>query len=153
MRKTINISNYYHLPRIINGCWQISSGHNLHQQTKMDELFLQYVKSGLNTFDCADIYTGVEDLLGNFKADAVKKGFPVNIHTKFVPDLDALANLSDELIEKTIRRSCNRLRSSALDLVQFHWWRYEVGDYLRALDKLMALKQQNVIKHIGLTEF
>ncbi|WPX96441.1 Aldo/keto reductase C-terminal domain protein [Candidatus Bandiella woodruffii] len=41
----------------------------------------------------------------------------------------------------------------SLDLVQFHWWDYNVGDYLEALKILQALKQQGLIQKIGLTNF
>jgi len=148
------MANNYTIPRIINGCWQIADGHDVKKrQTKLDELFLQYVKSGLNTFDCADIYSGAEVFLGNFKTISTKQKYKLCIHTKFVPDLDTLITLNKAQIESIIKRSCQRLQCDYLDLVQFHWWRYEEGDYLAALNTLMALKKEGLIKHIGLTNF
>ncbi|WPX96444.1 TIGR04076 family protein [Candidatus Bandiella euplotis] len=81
------------VPKIINGCWQLSLEHGKNPKKYDDNLLLRYVNAGLNTFDCADIYTGVEERMGNFKKLAKENGHEIRIHTKFVPDLNSLANL------------------------------------------------------------
>lgn len=47
---------------IIRGCWQLASGHS--QGNTDIEPILDAIKCGFTTFDCADIYLGVEELLG-----------------------------------------------------------------------------------------
>ena len=41
----------------------------------------------------------------------------------------------------------------SLDLLQFHWWDYDNPYYMDALKYLSELRDQNIIKHIGLTNF
>jgi aryl-alcohol dehydrogenase-like predicted oxidoreductase len=43
--------------------------------------------------------------------------------------------------------------STALDLVQFHWWDYGVPGYLDALDALHDQQRQGKVRAIGLTNF
>ena len=78
---------------------------------------------GIDTFDCADIYTGVEDAIGRF--NAARAAPPVRVHTKYVPDYDELAALSKSRVEARVDRSLRRLRRERLDMLQFHWWNYD----------------------------
>jgi aryl-alcohol dehydrogenase-like predicted oxidoreductase len=45
------------------------------------------------------------------------------------------------------------MRVSSLDLLQFHWWDYNNPYYIDALKYLSELRDQGIIKHIGLTNF
>lgn len=142
-------------PAIINGCWQLASGHNLSSSYSIDfiNLYFQHLKSGLNTFDCADIYCGVEEQLGRFRKKGMEQGYEVFIHTKYVPNKQNLSHLSLRLVEDSILSSCKKLAMNSLDLVQFHWWDYEQGDYMQALEYLDILRNKGLIKKIGLTNF
>ena len=51
-----------------------------------------FVEAGITTFDCADIYTGVEQLIGDFRRAYPALAREVQIHTKFVPDLSDLGS-------------------------------------------------------------
>ena len=92
---------------------------------------IAFADAGITTFDCADIYTGVEELIGAFRqrypslrgAEALAR---IRVHTKFVPDLDLLPRLTRPTSKRVIDRSLRRLRTERLDLVQFHWWDYAV---------------------------
>ena len=42
---------------------------------------------------------------------------------------------------------------SSLDLLQFHWWDYNNPYYMDALKFLSDLRDEGIIKHIGLTNF
>lgn len=149
------MSNFdYQIPKIINGCWQFSSGHsNGSNQYQAIKTILQYVEAGLYTFDCADIYSGVEDILGKAKSSAYKAGKTIQIHTKFVPDLNKLENLTYKDVSSIVEKSRKRLQTSCLDLVQFHWWDYEIGDYLSSLKMLGEIQSNKQIKYLGLTNF
>jgi aryl-alcohol dehydrogenase-like predicted oxidoreductase len=37
--------------------------------------------------------------------------------------------------------------------VQFHWWRYEARNYLEALEELFLLKEEGLIREVGITNF
>lgn len=132
---------------IIRGCWQLANGHS--RNAANIEPILNALQAGFNTFDCADIYLGVEQLLG--KVNAVLPNAKFNIHTKFVPDLDRLADIDTNYITQIIDRSRKRLQVDCLDLVQFHWWDFEIKNYLPTMEVLFKLKAQGKIKNIGLT--
>lgn len=132
---------------IIRGCWQLAAGHS--QQNADIKPILDAIESGFNTFDCADIYLGVEELLG--KASKAVTGKKLRIHTKFVPDLNRLQNIDRKYVENIIDRSLTRLQVECIDLVQFHWWDWKVNNYLLAMEILSELKAEGKIAEIGLT--
>ena len=142
-----------YLDNVIIGGWQLAEGHSEAAQTEGLKVVETYYEAGFRTFDCADIYTGVEALLGSFIRAHGLTSDDIKIHTKYVPDMTSLASLTKEDTEATIDRSRARLGLGALDLVQFHWWHYPSGDYLAALDSLNELKRAGKIKEIGLTNF
>ncbi len=132
---------------IIRGCWQLAADHS-HKEMTIDPI-LDALECGFSAFDCGDIYLGVEELLGKaIKALPEKK---VRIQTKFVPDLGVLHDIDRAYIERIIDRSLQRLQVDCLDLVQFHWWDWEVKNYLFAMDILSELKAKGKIARIGLT--
>jgi aryl-alcohol dehydrogenase-like predicted oxidoreductase len=139
---------------IIRGGWQLAPGH-LVVDSVDDGLspILDAVEAGFRTFDCADIYPGVEDLLGRARVHAAERGQKIRVHTKCVPDRDALQTISLSDVESIIDRSLLRLHCESLDLVQFHWWDYRVPRYLEVLDYLVRLKKAGKIQAIGLTNF
>ncbi len=77
----------------------------------------------------------------------------MQIHTKYVPDLDALAKVSKADTEKIIDRSLTRLGVERLDLVQFAWWDYSVPRYVDVCLHLVDLQKAGKIRYIGATNF
>ncbi len=148
----------YSISRVINGCWQLSAGH---QRTAPDERQVVdgwrcLAEAGLTTFDCADIYSGVEALLGRFLSEWRQGGGDpdaIQIHTKYVPDLDHLAGLSRGQVESIVDRSLARLGVERLDMVQLAWWDYTVPGYLDAAAWLEELRQVGKIRLVGVTNF
>ncbi len=160
MQRKIELSNGYAFNRIINGCWQLSAEHCLQGQLDFDDAmkaFHMLVEQGFTTFDCADIYTGVEDFIGKFVLEL--KGSPnyspsdIQIHTKYVPDLDLLDQIDFQYTEKVIDRSLERLHRDYLDLVQFHWWDWEIPGYMETINDLFKLKEKGKIRNIGMCNF
>jgi aryl-alcohol dehydrogenase-like predicted oxidoreductase len=113
----------------------------------------RFVDAGITAFDCADIYTGVEELIGRFRRDYPDHARRIRVHTKFVPDLDRLDTLRPEDVESIIDRSLQRLGLERLDLVQFHWWDYATPRYVEAALQLERLRQAGKIDRIGVTNF
>ena len=145
----------YQVPRHIVGLWQLSGGHQRVPTSDEEALgaLEQYFAAGFDTFDCADIYTGVEEILGRFRTRLGSRARGLKVHTKYVPDRDALARLDREAVTATIDRSLRRLRAERLDLVQFAWWDYEVPGYVDALGWLGELQAKGKIRLIGTTNF
>ena len=143
---------------MIKGGWHLAGGHGRIDREQALEDMRLYVQAGITTFDCADIYTGVEALIGEFlrrhREDMARGNLPpVQVHTKYVPDLDLLPTLKKRDVESVIDRSLRRLAVERLDLVQFHWWDYDIPGYVEAALHLKALQDAGKIKHIGVTNF
>lgn len=141
----------YDIPPVIAGAWQLSEGHS-QRTVDRDALFATWdllAAHGCDTLDCADIYTGVEMLIGDYRA--ARPGQRVQAHTKFVPDRDALSTVNRDYVTRIIDRSLTRLRAESLDLVQFHWWRYDVPGMLDVAGMLDDLRRAGKIRHLALT--
>ena len=80
---------------------------------------IAFADAGITTFDCADIYTGVEEhdrrvppALPRCCA-ARRRSTRIRVHTKFVPDLDMLPRITRSYVEGVIDRSLQRLQDGA----------------------------------------
>ena len=145
--------------RIVTGAWQLSEGHQARRsREEVFEAFSRAVNAGITAFDCADIYVGVEDLLGDFlreyrQREGSEAADRIRIHTKLVPDLGALSTLDKAYVERIVNRSLHRLGVERLDLVQFAWWSYEVDRWVEAAGWLDQLRQDGKLSQIGATNF
>ena len=149
-----NLSPTHNIARVIKGGWQLAGGHGvIERERALDDMRL-YAQAGITTFDCADIYTGVEELIGEFlRRHHVEFPNGLQVHTKYVPDLNSLPTLSKQDVEHIIDRSLRRLGVERLDLVQFHWWDYDIPGHVEAAVHLKELQDAGKIKHIGVTNF
>jgi aryl-alcohol dehydrogenase-like predicted oxidoreductase len=143
----------YTISRVIKGGWQLAGGHGAVPEDAALADMAAYANAGITTFDCADIYTGVEERIGRFLASRAPEASPVQVHTKCVPDLGALDALRPSDLEEIVQRSCTRLGVGALDLVQLHWWDYARGDVVAAARTLHELQQAGRIRQLGATNF
>ena len=117
-----------------------------------------FCEAGIDTFDCADIYTGVEELIGAFRPEYARRHGAaalrrVKVHTKCVPDLDRLASIDRAYVRAIVDRSLKRLACERLDLVQFHWWDYAVPGCVEAAFWLDELRREGKIDLLGGTNF
>ena len=55
------------ISRIIKGGWHLAGGHGNIDPDQAVRDMAGFVEAGITTFDCADIYTGVEELIGRFR--------------------------------------------------------------------------------------
>jgi aryl-alcohol dehydrogenase-like predicted oxidoreductase len=156
--QTYELAPDYSISRIIRGGWQMAGGHGqVDVQTAIDDM-VAFADAGITTFDCADIYTGVEEMIGGFREhyrnirgeEALRA---IRVHTKCVPDLDLLPRIRKADLEAVIDQSLRRLRMGRLDLVQFHWWDYDAPKWLEAAGWLDELRQAGKIAQLGGTNF
>jgi len=143
----------YTISSIIKGGWHLAGGHGAVDPAQACADMASFVDAGITTFDCADIYTGVEQLIGSFRKHYPSHAQRLQVHTKFVPDLAALATLDARHIESIIDRSLQRLGMERLDLVQFSWWDYSIPRSLETALELQRLHRAGKIAHVGLTNF
>jgi aryl-alcohol dehydrogenase-like predicted oxidoreductase len=148
----------YEISRVIRGGWQMAAGHGAARSADPIADMVAFADSGVTTFDCADIYTGVEELIGEFRRryrdlrgeEAANR---IRVHTKFVPDLDILPRIQKADVECVVDRSLKRLNMERLDLVQFHWWDYAVPRWLETAHWLDELRRAGKIRLLGGTNF
>jgi aryl-alcohol dehydrogenase-like predicted oxidoreductase len=148
----------YEISRIICGGWQLAGGHGPVDREPAIENLVAFCEAGVFTFDCADIYTGVEELIGAARAEVERwhgnaARRRIKVHTKCVPDLDKLHEVDRTYISSIVDTSLKRLRTDRLDLVQFHWWDYAVPGATEAAGWLAELQREGKIDRLGGTNF
>jgi aryl-alcohol dehydrogenase-like predicted oxidoreductase len=156
--ETFNLVPGYTISRVIRGGWQLAGGHGRVDRGAVEGDLLAYYQAGITTFDCADIYTGVEEMIGAFRAEMLRRlGATaldkLKVHTKFVPDLEILPRIDRAYVRSIIDRSLKRLNVERLDLVQFHWWDYATPRCIETALWLTELQKEGKIDLIGATNF
>jgi len=135
---------------ISTGLWQIADmerdGRKLDQQV-MSKAIAQYVEAGLTTFDMADHYGSAEIITGQYRREYGQEAH-IQLLTKWVP---RPGKLSMEDVRGAILRSLDRMQMISLDLLQYHAWNYADPSWLDGLFYLQELKEEGLIRHIGLT--
>lgn len=152
----VRLAHDHEISRVIRGGWQMAGGHGGIDSAAAIEDMMAFADAGITTFDCADIYTGVEALIGTYLARVRARGGDsgparLQIHTKCVPDLNRLPELTRREIEAMVDRSRERLGVDALDLVQLHWWNYESPNMVETAHWLDDLRRAGKVRNLGLT--
>jgi aryl-alcohol dehydrogenase-like predicted oxidoreductase len=65
--ETIELAPGYRISRMLRGGWQLAGGHGAIEAERAIADMAAFVDAGVTTFDCADIYTGVEEMIGRFR--------------------------------------------------------------------------------------
>ncbi len=148
----------YSFSRVIKGGWQLAGDHGPVDRQRAIADMEHFFDAGINAFDCADIYTGVEEMIGAF-VDHIRESRgedavdDIKVHTKLVPDFDRLATITPADIEATIDRSLRRLRLERLPLVQFYWWDLSIGRPHDVLASLKNIQAKGKIQYLGATNW
>lgn len=140
------------ISRVVTGLWQIADMERDERSVDLDEAarsMTAYTDAGLATFDMADHYGSAEDIAGIF-ATKYAGDTDVRMLTKWVPKP---GGSSRETVRQAVQRSLDRLQTDCLDLLQYHAWNYADPSYLDDLFHLQALKEEGLIRHLGLTNF
>ena len=156
--ETIELRPGHRMSRVLKGGWQLGGDHGEVRPAEAIADMEAFLDAGITTFDCADIYKGVEEMIGQFIADVRnRRGAEVAdrvvVHTKLVPDLTRLHDLRPDEVEAIVDRSLKRLRIERLPLVQFFWWDMAIGDPVRALEVLKDCQRKGKIATLGVTNW
>jgi aryl-alcohol dehydrogenase-like predicted oxidoreductase len=143
------------ISRLVNGMWQVAGGHGYIDHELAIEDMMKYHNAGFSTWDLADIYGPAEDFIGEFRSKlSTIKGKEelekIQALTKWVPQP---VRITHSIVKQNIEKSLRRMNVSSIDLLQFHWWDYNNPYYMDALKYLSDLRDDGIIKHIGLTNF
>lgn len=138
------------ISRILTGLWQIADMEREGQSLDLDyaaNSMQAYVDAGLTSFDMADHYGSAELIAGMYRKN-ISPDQEVQLFTKWVPEPGPS---SREKVRKGIQRSLDRLQMDSLDLLQYHAWNYADPAWLDDVFFLQELKEEGLIKHLGLT--
>jgi aryl-alcohol dehydrogenase-like predicted oxidoreductase len=151
----VRVAPDYEISCLLKGGWQLATGHGERVPADPRGDMDRFVDAGITTFDCADIYTGVEATIGDWRARRRARGDrpAVQVHTKYVPDLDRLTSHTRADVVRGVDRSLTRLQVERLDLVQLHWWDFDVPGYVEAAVWLDELRRAGKIRNVGVTNF
>lgn len=146
------------ISRVIKGGWQLAGDHGEVRRAEAIADMEAFLDAGITAFDCADIYVGVEEMIGEFIADVrARRGASVadrvRVHTKLVPDLGRLSDIRPDEVEAIVDRSLQRLRIERLHLVQFFWWDLSQGNAVEALEVLKDCRAKGKIESLGVTNW
>ena len=140
--------------RLTRGNWQLAAKHGptIAEDVAIDGM-RRFVEAGITNFDCADHYTGVEELIGTFRRRHPDLAARLTVQTKIVPDRDVLSGITRADIENIVDRARHRLGVDVLDLAQFHWWDYDTPGYVDSMMWLAEMQAEGKIAHLGVTNF
>ncbi|WP_374433445.1 aldo/keto reductase [Tabrizicola sp.] len=140
--------------RLVTGLWQMADQERDSRPFDLDaaaEALLGYARAGFDTFDMADHYGSAEIVAGMVHRTMREAGeTPPLILTKWCPPPGPM---DTGTVRKGVETALQRLGTDRVDVMQFHWWRYEDQQYLDALTHLAALRDEGLIGEIGLTNF
>lgn len=155
--ETIHLRDDYEISRVIKGGWQLAGDHGEVRREEAIRDMEAFLDAGITTFDCADIYTGVEEMIGDFidsvRRNSSDKADRIRVHTKLVPDLSLLSSIADADIEAIVDRSLKRLKIDQIHLVQFYWWDLVQGNAVRAFEVLKRLQEKGKVWKLGTTNW
>jgi aryl-alcohol dehydrogenase-like predicted oxidoreductase len=152
--ETITLAPDYTISRVAKGNWQLAAKHGApFSEDEAIEDMRRFVEAGINAFDCADHYVGVEETIGRFRRRYPELGRRLHVSTKYTPDLGLLPTLKRSDVEAAVDTSLRRLGVERLDLVQFHWWDYEIPGCVQAMQWLEECRRAGKIAHLGTTNF
>ena len=137
------------ISRVLTGMWQIADlereGGAVDPEATAAAMG-PYAEAGFTTFDMADHYGSAEVVAGRFRASVGEGG--VQLLTKWVPDPGPVTR--DE-VRAAVERSLERMGASSIDLLQFHAWAWWHPAWLDCLFHLRELREEGLIRHLGLT--
>jgi len=140
--------------RLITGLWQMADQERDGKPFDLDkaaEDLLAYARAGFDTFDMADHYGNAEIVAGMVHREMRSAGeAPPTILTKWCPEPGAM---TAGVVREGVETALKRLQVESVDVMQFHWWRYTSPEYLDAMEQLMRLREEGLIREIGLTNF
>lgn len=139
------------ISRALTGLWQIADLER--DGTKVNPVeaarhMKAYLDAGFTTFDMADHYGSAEEITGVFRqtywSDAAQ------FFTKWVP---SPGKITAPQVRKAVETALTRMKSDQIDLMQFHAWQYAHPSWVDCLFWLQELKNEGLIRHLGLTNF
>ncbi|MFO0837394.1 MAG: aldo/keto reductase [Phycisphaerae bacterium] len=137
------------ISRVGLGCWQFGArewGWTPAQRADSIAILRRAVELGVTLFDTAEMYSlGLsERIVGEALSDVRDRVF---LATKFAPILPVLSR-----IERSARRSAERLGTQQIDLYQLHWPHPLIPLRLQTA-ALKCVQQSGLVRHVGVSNY
>ncbi len=139
------------ISRVVTGLWQVADmerGGETLDPARGAAALADYAQAGFDTFDMADHYGSAEVMTGALQTTGGHP--PFRAFTKWCPKPGPM---TPAIVREGVQRSLDRMRTSRLDLLQFHWWTFDDPRYIDAMLELERLREEGLIGHLGLTNF
>ena len=136
------------ISRVLTGLWQVADMERDGLEMDLDDAAHEmgrYVAAGLTTFDMADHYGSSELITGRFEQQQPGAS---QLLTKWVPKPGPVTK---DRVRGAVELACQRMGRQQLDLLQFHAWSYADPGWLDCMFELQALKDEGLIRYLGLT--
>lgn len=149
--KYIQLAPGLTISRALTGLWQIADLERDGKKVDAEQAakaMNAYAEAGYTTFDMADHYGSAEEISGVFKTKYAKG--KAQLFTKWVPKPGPITK---ENVRDAVQLALTRLQSEQIDLMQFHAWSYAHPAWLDCLFYLQEMKEEGLIRHLGLTNF
>jgi aryl-alcohol dehydrogenase-like predicted oxidoreductase/enamine deaminase RidA (YjgF/YER057c/UK114 family) len=151
MVERCELAHGFSISRVLTGLWQIADmerdGGSVDAQAAAAAM-VPYVEAGFTTFDMADHYGSAEEIVGAYLKEYGAGS--VQLFTKWVPKP---GRSTKDDVRSAVQRSLDRMQNDCIDLLQFHAWNYPDPSWLDCLYWLQELKEEGLIRHLGLTNF
>ncbi len=149
----VRLGDSLEISRVLTGLWQVADiekdGTNIDPETGADAL-QAYVQAGFSTFDMADHYGSAEIIAGRLLARYPEGTERPVVCTKWCPPPGPM---TPDVVRAGVMERLDRLGTSRVDLLQFHWWSFEHPAWLDALHEMATLRDEGLIGEIGVTNF
>ncbi len=141
------------ISRVLTGLWQVADmekdGTPIDPEVGANHL-AAYAAAGFDTFDMADHYGSAEVITGRLLARHADPATRPRAFTKWCPPPGPM---TPAVVRAGVTERLHRLGVERVDLLQFHWWRFDHPAWLDALHELAQLRRDGLIGEIGVTNF
>ena len=139
------------ISRALTGLWQIADLER--DGTKVNPVeaarnMKAYLDAGFTTFDMADHYGSAEEIAGVFRETYGSDS--TQFFTKWVP---SPGKITPAQVREAVETALTRMKTDQIDLMQFHAWQYAHPSWVDCLFWLQELKNEGLIRYLGLTNF
>ena len=140
------------IPRILTGLWPLAGldGNDAMKDVSGTENGLDpYIKAGSTCFDMAGNGGPAEEIVRLLRSGEAD-GPSVQLLTHWVP---RPGKLGKQDVREAVESILGRLQVDRLDLLQYHAWNYSDPVWLDSLFWLQELREEGMIRYLGLCDF
>jgi aryl-alcohol dehydrogenase-like predicted oxidoreductase/enamine deaminase RidA (YjgF/YER057c/UK114 family) len=148
----VELAPGFTVSRITTGLWQIADMErdgNALDPAATSAALAPYLDAGLTTFATADHFGSAEVVVGRLRGSHAQGG-EAQLLSTWVPQPGPIVF---EDVRSAVRRSLDRMGTEKIDLLEFDAWGFADQAWLDCLLWLQDLKEEGLIRHIGVANF